>query len=49
MSDRSLQNGIPGELDFVANKGTYVARKIVLPDHKIIVELWFHKHYYERF
>lgn len=48
MSDRSLRKRIPEELEFVANKGTYAARKILMLNHNIIVELWFHKHYYER-
>jgi hypothetical protein len=38
-----------GSLDFEANKSSMQARKIVILNHNLVIELWFNKHYYKRY
>lgn len=40
---------MPGHLEFVENRCSKQVKKIVELNHNIIVELWFNKHYYERY
>ena len=40
---------IPDELEFVSNKCSSKSRKILVIDHKLTMELWFNKHYYDRY
>jgi hypothetical protein len=39
---------MPDDLEFVSNKCSSRSRKILVIDHKLTVELWFNKHYYDR-
>lgn len=39
---------IPDDLEFVSNKSSNTARKIIDIDHNLTIELWYDKHYYER-
>jgi hypothetical protein len=39
---------MPEDSEFIPNKSSFNARKIIDIDHKLTIELWYDKHYYER-
>jgi hypothetical protein len=40
---------MPNDLEFIPNKCSSRSKKIIVIDHKLIIELWFNKHYYDRY